>query len=40
MYNYFTHTSNNVLSHQIMNMTTYMRTCSLIDVVTYHLIYE
>jgi len=36
MYNYFTHVSNHVLPHQIMNITIYIHEYSLIDVAMIH----
>jgi len=37
MYNHFTHIFNDVLSRQLMNMTTHLFLYSLINVTTYHL---
>jgi len=36
VYNYFTHTFNNVLSRQLKNVTTHVFSYSLIDVGTHH----
>jgi len=36
MFYQFTHASNDVLPHQLMNMTTNVFSYSLMDVTTYH----